>query len=78
MQWISVKERFPEHRQDVLIFYEGEFFLATYLVTPSKTTGRKHIKFHPEKREFYVNEDVGWDPLSDVTHWMPLPQPPHT
>lgn len=73
MKWISVKDQLPEDGQDVLIFID-DFCIAQYIFTPAKTTGRKHIKHHPEKREF----DVQWRifDAEDVTHWMPLPEPP--
>lgn len=63
-KWISVKERLPEKR-------------GIYLA---------HIVHHNCKNDSYwcvcveyYNPEDGWTSLSDlyeVTHWMPLPEPP--
>ena len=85
MEWISVKDRFPDDEQDVLIFTET---VETY--------GK-----HKERKKIYHNIFYGYcdsgtwltsychgceyiekmnekfpDEHITVTHWMPLPDPP--
>lgn len=61
--WISVDERLPEDRQEVLIFVADGFFGA--YMTVSYYNGNGHIK---SWNNIYLNETV--------THWQPLPSPP--
>jgi len=66
--WISVKDSFPELLQGVLVFLNGK---------------RHGIGFGYLRagNEWYQD---GWDPKgsgpvpfdTDVTYWMPLPEPP--
>ena len=61
-RWISVEERLPEDRDWVLVWHTG-------YMTPKKA------KFEDEGVVVWVLD--GHDSLpGDVTHWMPLPQPP--
>lgn len=64
MEWIPVTERLPEPKQKVLV--------ATYL-------GGVYYGFMEPRGKFYTANNTladswCWEP--DVTHWMPLPQPP--
>lgn len=61
-QWISIKDRFPEDGQDILIYKPGSP-IATGL-------------FNKKKNEFWC--DVLSSNLDGVTHWMPLPAPPES
>lgn len=68
-RWIPCCERMPENGQRVLIYSRsGRFFDVTY-----------HVHEHIPYRCFQINKMFGktyaWDE-SDVTHWMPLPEPP--
>ena len=62
MQWVSVTERLPEHKQVVDIFLNGcrhidvEFFI------------------HNNEKFFYLSGAVVY--YNYVTHWMPLPPNP--
>ncbi len=63
-RWIPVTERLPEPKQKVLV--------ATYL-------GGVYYGFMEPRGKFYTANNTladswCWEP--DVTHWMPLPQPP--
>ncbi len=68
MEWISVKDRLPEHGQDVIVYGpDGVVAYVTYMANDNLLyTG------------FYF--DVGGEYitlLKGITHWMPLPEPPN-
>ena len=71
--WISVKDRLPELTRQV----ESDDFLidySEYVVVLSE--GRNHFpKIGRYAREGLRErwEDKDYDPIPDVTHWMPLP-----
>lgn len=62
-EWISVKDKLPEEFEEVLTFGSGEYEVLSFLDT--KAIGK-------------CWEDKGgwWRPFDEVTHWMPLPEPP--
>jgi hypothetical protein len=62
MEWISVKDRLPENRQEVLGAYVLEELEQSVLLFA-----------RGEFRTKYGSEFYGV-----VTHWMPLPEPPKT
>jgi hypothetical protein len=63
--WISVEERLPDHRNDVLCF----------VVSNEGETSIKSSHLNPAKTGFYVEYEFD-EPIEKVTHWMPLPLPP--
>lgn len=62
-QWISVKDRLPKEEQEVLI---GWF----------QVTASNKQYFAHDVAIFNQNEFSGWRKYPEVTHWMPLPNPP--
>ena len=62
--WISVEERLPEDRYWVLVWHTG-------YATPKKAKYKDDI---PGLPIFLLDGDNGLD--GDITHWMPLPEPP--
>lgn len=60
MNWISVKERLPEQQKPVLVFMSYGKMDVCYL--DGEATFRQAV------RAEHTN--------GDVTHWMPLPEPP--
>ncbi|MDE6903190.1 MAG: DUF551 domain-containing protein [Lachnospiraceae bacterium] len=60
MEWISVKDRLPEHDGWYLVVHNFSF--------PS----RKYV----ELRCFYKHFLEDFLLNGDITHWMPLPDPP--
>jgi hypothetical protein len=69
-EWISVKDRLPKKLECVLITWDGLQF-------------QPHAYFDHEKNKWqdvieviYDGEEVIDDPLREITHWMPLPNPP--
>ena len=63
MKWISVEDRLPPIRESVLyLLHDYDMDIGVY----SRT-----------KKEWCVDstDDYYWN-KEDVTHWMPLPEPP--
>jgi hypothetical protein len=79
-EWISVKERLPKRRQDVLCFIEEEcqyyhieggspYWTVDYFVCEGYYDSRR--------KEWYIRRSPDLSsPNYGVTHWMPLPEPP--
>lgn len=63
IHWISVKERLPDIDAEVLIVTgEGLYDVAQYSGADRFWT----LERNP----------LAWVTVADVTHWMPLPEPP--
>jgi hypothetical protein len=60
MTWISVKDRLPQHRVDVLVYCQQK---ECAVIKPELQEGR-----------IFWQDDAGYS--YDVTHWQPLPEPP--
>ena len=61
MEWISVKDRLPQHRGDVLVFYGGEFYGIGVLRVPHEGS----MLWHGHSGSHNA-----------VSHWMNLPADP--
>jgi len=61
MEWIEVKDRLPEEDQRVIYWFEH--------------TGVHYGKFTMTEHGACFYGPGGWL-TDDVTHWMPLPDPP--
>lgn len=62
-EWISVKDRLPE---------EGKFVLVTGNLYPNKHVGGTMAV----SRRIDVTYWSGFGRTGNITHWMPLPEPP--
>lgn len=65
-QWISVKDRLPDMRHDVL-------------VSQTWWNERKPAQigwYNEVTGNWYILKEDGYVINNKVTHWMPLPQPP--
>ena len=61
-EWISVKDRLPEKGEEVLVFDTRENWTGFAWLRPDETWTALGFDFPLD--------------LGEVTHWMPLPQPP--
>ena len=61
-EWISVRDRLPEKGEDVLVFNIRENWTGFAWLRPDETWTA-------------LGFDFPFD-LGEVTHWMPLPEPP--
>ena len=64
--WISVKDRMPEPNKDVLLAIYCEETDSYYQVIAWQTTSG----------DWDSNDEVFLQYDDEVTHWMPLPEPP--
>ncbi len=78
LQWISVKERYPEENDIVLCYgtlvkmfrvYSTGMFVAKFSTSRSRRGSDGSTDW-----SFPVID--GYNYLNDVTHWMPLPHNP--
>lgn len=70
MEWISVEDRLPDKKQEVLVYAQ--------FVNYSHGTRPRSMKVSISKRMFDEGLFIsipGWHRLN-VTHWMPLPDKP--
>lgn len=71
-EWISVRERLPDCEQgaesEAVLFITKQGFMYTGYFGCG---GIYHDRYFRE----YKNSTEGYD-ISNVTHWMPLPEPP--
>lgn len=66
MTWIKCTDRLPELNKEVLIYFNGCFI--SYL---------RQYDFKGNIRKAWMdceNTNFKWE---DITHWMPLPEPPN-
>ena len=68
MTWISVSDRLPEKDKNVILFDGNEIFCGTY--------NGKFKENHSWGNQCCDGICYGWYEKNEVTHWMPLPQPP--
>ena len=77
MEWISVEDRLPEPEKDCLIsngvhvgvgYYEAEYFAED----PEDPLQYSSDCWHQEGSNLKTCNSG----FADVTHWMPLPNPP--
>lgn len=72
VKWISVKDRLPEDDGKYMVWYKGELDICEFDVE-SQTFGYTYDDYD-EMYSHLVCWDDGMD--KDITHWMPLPEPP--
>lgn len=65
MKWISVNDRLPEKQGHFLVIAPKSFPKNCIMVV---------AEFYDDNNTFY-SESSDY-PMPDVTHWMPLPEPP--
>ena len=71
-EWISVDERLPEEDEAMRYFNFGNVIVVTVLAVCNKTIQLKNRVFDGENWEWSPQTNY----FEEVTHWMPLPEPP--
>lgn len=72
MEWISVKDRLPEFDKRVLALDASK---EVAILRLHSVTGRKTADGDSISTDWY--EQTSYDTYyENVTHWMPLPEPP--
>lgn len=70
-RWIPVEERLPEYNARVLVIDvyagDGDEFIAIWM--------REKYPDDPDGC-CWIDERGWWHALDEVTHWIPLPEPP--
>lgn len=80
-EWISVKDRLPELKEQVLV-YGRATMQSIRLVQPAVLKKNYSYAHNPFASEFewegfdIIGHDGEVDDVVEVTHWMPLPNPP--
>lgn len=69
MKWINVRDGFPQDGQYVIV-YAKNCSLKARMYNSADIT---YADFCQNQNEFF---DIDSDVIKDVTHWMPLPNPP--
>ncbi len=75
MEWISVKDKLPEDDNPILI-YTKDIFGCGKISISSKGKSLLEGKFAPNKIDVPITMTNKNEILSNITHWMPLPEPP--
>lgn len=65
--WISVKDRLPDDNEPVLVYTKDGAMSVCSLVVANAFANLKNLKVWEDNNGYYV---------SDVTHWMLLPELP--
>jgi hypothetical protein len=65
MEWISVKDRLPNEHEKVLVLFGGDNILIGIM-----DSNNEWFVFYSDGRNI---EDFE----RPISHWMPLPEPPH-
>ena len=78
-KWISVRDRFPEEDGRYLVHIPEEWAYKVRILSFAKNlkkTGMYEFK-HLKRRGWWgVDNEYGAYERKEVTHWMPLPEPP--
>lgn len=64
-KWISVKDRLPEYGVPVLVADTRDGFVSMF-----------SLEKRPNNKSYWFNGEDWWLDQEEITHWMPLPQPP--
>jgi len=72
-KWISVKDRLPENNSRILAWSDGSlydsFFMGdNFILLGYSSHHKKQIMGNLYMKKEFI--------LRDISHWMPLPEPP--
>lgn len=86
-EWISVKDRLPHHQQIILVFAKtirgvNGYGVATFVDSKKMNEELMKTRYahecvdidkHPH---YFVSQEIRQHTFNNVSHWMPLPDPP--
>lgn len=72
MEWISVGDRLPEEDGTLPRYVNGDFCLISVLAVCNKGVTMKE-RIYSDGHWQWLNMTPYYE---DVTHWMPIPEPP--
>jgi hypothetical protein len=75
MEWISVKDRLPNHGEEVEFLHHGYRFKGKFINNPFPFIDPFSNTHYPDWH-FVGSQGNGKVTTIHVTHWMPLPEPP--
>lgn len=81
-EWVSVDERLPEEDENIMPYKSGKLFLISVLAYGKDRGVRIVNRLRVDKvgspyLDKYATDGWEWSRYNeDITHWMPLPQPP--
>lgn len=77
-EWISVKERLPSEKSRCLVYIRAHNKWRGYMKTVWFTPCYEGVEDHLQGKKMWYDYDseYGDYKIRDVTHWMPLPEPP--
>jgi hypothetical protein len=70
MEWISVKDELPQEDVNVLLYDGNEVFCGNHYLAKNNESC-----FGTQACD---GTCYGWYEKNEITHWMPLPEPPKT
>ena len=87
-EWISVKDRLPLHQQIILVFAKTQreingYGVATFVDSVKMNEELKqgayaHECVDVDKNPYYfVSQEIRQHTFKNVSHWMPLSEPPN-
>jgi Protein of unknown function (DUF551) len=81
--WISVKDRLPEHHKTVLVCNNKKGMCVVVFIDSiemNKVMEKSQypwecvdVKKHPY---YFISQEINQHTANNITHWMPLPEPP--
>lgn len=74
-QWISVKDRLPEIDEAVLAYARGKND-PIYKIVIASMSDRNMFDYRLKTKPYWREPWQFFDTMYEITHWMPLPEPP--
>ena len=77
-EWISVDDRLPDKKGAFLVYVKTKNKWGGYIKTTWFTTCYEGVEDHMQGKKIWYDydSDFGDYEVRNVTHWMPLPDPP--
>lgn len=70
MRWIKVEDKFPKEYEEVIVCAKFGNEFKVYCCETYISSWYENKKVDPKLL------DSNCYPMADITHWMPLPEPP--